>query len=419
MLYLILIFCLLFAGLAYKRPAWTIYLIAALLPGYLIRASLFGLPFTLLEAMILILFLMFLLKNKFSWLKNFYRNHFFWPTIVFLAAATLSFLISPNLRAAAGIWKAYFLEPILFFIVLISTLKTTKEIKNIFWALGFSAVSLSLIALGQKIGLAGLAALVPPQFLKPTGAVDRVTSILGYPNALGLYLSPIIILFVGFLFWEKKIFLNILKIIVIVLSFTTIVLAKSEAAFLALLIVGLLYLLSRKKTLIWGVLIVIILLGVFFALPQINQYLTNKLLLQDYSGFIRRLIWQESWQMLKDHWFFGAGLAGYQTQIAPYHLPTFEIFLYPHNIILNFWSELGLIGLLAFLWLIIKYSAFNLKNLITNKFSWVFLAIILQFIIHGLVDAPYFRNDLAVLFWLIVALPLIFIKAKKSNGEND
>ena len=79
----------------------------------------------------------------------------------------------------------------------------------------------------------------------------------------------------------------------------------------------------------------------------------------------------------------GAGLANYQTSIKPYHTEgifikdysdpesqrklvfneayrnahwqPLEVYLYPHNIILNFWSELGLAGMLLFVWMIIKY----------------------------------------------------------------
>jgi hypothetical protein len=44
-----------FAALAFVRPRVALYLIAGLLPTYLIRFSIFGLPLTWLEAMIIIL----------------------------------------------------------------------------------------------------------------------------------------------------------------------------------------------------------------------------------------------------------------------------------------------------------------------------------------------------------------------------
>jgi hypothetical protein len=32
------------------------------------------------------------------------------------------------------------------------------------------------------------------------------------------------------------------------------------------------------------------------------------------------------------------------------------------------------------------------------------LPVIIAILVHGLVDVPYFKNDLAVLFWMLIAL---------------
>lgn len=415
MLIPIIIFCFLFGFLSFKNLKSAIYLIIIFLPSYLIRFDILNIPFTLLEAMILLSFSSFLIKFKFNWWSNFKTHIFFWPIISILITALISIITSPNLISAAGIFKAYFLEPLLFYIIFINIIKTKSDLKNIFWSLGISASYLSLIAFWQLFSGWN----VPPAFLKPSGSVDRVVSIFGYPNALGLYLGPIIILFTGFIFWsqDKKIF-QILKILVIIISFITIILAQSEAAILSVIGVWFLWGLINKKTRYYSISLIIIGLITFIFIPTINHYLTEKILLQDYSGFIRRLIWGESWNMLKDNWLWGAGLAGYQTKIIPYHLPTFEIFLYPHNIVLNFWSELGILGLLSFIWLFIKFLWENITNYFTNNhklLNLVLIMVIIQLLIHGLVDAPYLKNDLSILFWLIIGI--YTINKNINNGE--
>ena len=163
-----------------------------------------------------------------------------------------------------------------------------------------------------------------------------------------------------------------------------------------------------------------------FSQPLLS-IIIQKITLQDYSGFVRRLIWGESWKMLSDNWFFGAGLAGYQIKITPYHLKTFEIFLYPHNIVLNFWSEVGLLGLLSFGWLFIKFFWLNMTSLSLRRrglgrgydliIAATLIAVMAQIIIHGLVDAPYFKNDLSVLFWLMVAMAAIVNKVYKVESS--
>ena len=163
----------------------------------------------------------------------------------------------------------------------------------------------------------------------------------------------------------------------------------------------------------------------------------NKLLLKDWSGMTRTTMWSETWQMLKDKPIYGAGLAGYQTAILPYHKAGWmEIFLYPHNIIFNLWSEVGLLGLLSFLLIVgwfFKQIFWNLgirhfignwelgignfRTTITDKRLMLALASsMLVLLIHGLVDVPYFKNDLAVLFWVIISLPIIL---KNDKLEQD
>jgi len=85
-----------------------------------------------------------------------------------------------------------------------------------------------------------------------------------------------------------------------------------------------------------------------------------------------------------------------------------EIYLYPHNIFLNFWSELGLAGMLLFVWIIGKFLMLDFRLLISDyKNKSLILGLtgaMIVIVVHGLVDAPYFKNDLAVLFWLLIGM---------------
>src|SRR3989338_8758214 len=78
--------------------------------------------------------------------------------------------------------------------------------------------------------------------------------------------------------------------------------------------------------------------------------IVQKLTFQKWSGSVRLAQYRETWQLLRYHPIRGAGLAGYQTAIRPYHEDSrVEIFLYPHNLLLAVWVELGLAGLIIFL----------------------------------------------------------------------
>ena len=104
--YLIIVGLLFFATLAILRREYGVYLILLLLPSYQIRFSVFGLPMTFLEGMILIL-----AAVSFPLLFRQYRNiqiSQYLPILLFLLAGFISIFVSPVRLAAAGIFKAYF-----------------------------------------------------------------------------------------------------------------------------------------------------------------------------------------------------------------------------------------------------------------------------------------------------------------------
>jgi len=125
-LIIFVIFSLFFIYLSQKNFLWATAFIVAFLPTYLIRFKIGFLPLTLLELMILILFLVWLIKKKDKWSLGSFK----YPIIFWLIIATVSVFISPNLHSASGIWKAYFIEPILFFLVFINVIKTTGSFAN-------------------------------------------------------------------------------------------------------------------------------------------------------------------------------------------------------------------------------------------------------------------------------------------------
>jgi hypothetical protein len=75
---------------------------------------------------------------------------------------------------------------------------------------------------------------------------------------------------------------------------------------------------------------------------------------------------------------------------------------HPHNWVLHMWLEMGLLGLIAFLWLIVTF----LRRAIQQR-GWVVagaLGAMADILVHGLIDNSYFLVDLAFLFWLILAV---------------
>ena len=458
MIYLILIFVVLFFLLAWRRLDLAVMFLIAGLPAYLIRFNIFGLPATLLEAMIWTVFLVWAIKNfkqvKNNFLENFkketkikIRYPFDWEIIlllliVFTAAAAAGLSLS-----SLGIFKAYFFEPIILFIVILNVMKGDKGREKILWSLAISALAVSALAIYQKI--TGQLISNP---LWAAAETRRVVSFFGYPNAVGLYLGPVILVMTGWLTAfkgdkYKKYFI----VLTIILSLLSVYFAKSKGALLGVAAGLVVFGLMASKKVRWATIVILILLGIgVMAYQPARKLAYDTVTFKTISGQIRLAGWQDSWKMLNDgRLLTGAGLANFQNAVAPYHTEgifikdpndpeaqrklvynetyrtahwqPLEIYLYPHNIFLNFWSELGLAGLLLFIWIIGKFFVMGARNLRTQKNKYIVIGLIgamVVVVIHGLVDVPYLKNDLAMMFWLFVAM-MSLINLENQYGKNN
>ncbi|NIP32652.1 O-antigen ligase family protein [Candidatus Saccharibacteria bacterium] len=298
-----------------------------------------------------------------------------------------------------GIWKAYFIEPIFFFFIIISTLKTRKDWLMIFRALCFSGLVIAAFAIVQKF--TGFA--IPEAW----ACERRVTSVFGFPNAVGLYLAPIIILSFSLLYdyLKSKAWLwSAFYALVFFASIVAIIFSKTEAAWIAVGCGLFIFCLFKKELRILAIVIAVAIILIIGLTPEYREPVMEKLLLKDWSGHVRLTIWQESWEMLKTKPVFGAGLSGYPLAMIPFHKASYiEIFQYPHNFVLNFWTEIGILGLIAWLWLSAKAFKYGLQNW-QKEFSLIIVGFVTVIIIHGLVDVPYLKNDLAMMYWLFLGL---------------
>ena len=175
-------------------------------------------------------------------------------------------------------------------------------------------------------------------------------------------------------------------------------LAKSDGGLIAIAAAVMVTLFLKKKTRRIAVAIALISLVATFAIPQLGQKVGDQILFREWSGKVRLVMWDETVAMLRSRPIFGAGLGAFPVMIAPYHVATWmEVFQYPHNILLNLWSETGLLGLIAFGLILFTWW---------RRGRTLALPMIAAILVHGIVDVPYFKNDLAVLFWILIIISL-------------
>jgi len=118
--------------------------------------------------------------------------------------------------------------------------------------------------------------------------------------------------------------------------------------------------------------------------------------------------------MIRDHPLFGVGLDNFLYQYRDrYVLPEAIVernLSHPHNIVLDFWTRLGILGVVAIVWLEVVFFREGLRlyrglrDPDLRVLALGLMASMADCLAHGLIDNSYFLVDLAFVFMLTVGL---------------
>lgn len=320
---------------------------------------------------------------------------------VFMAASVISlFAFGVNAEKLAQ-WVVLYLQPIAIFFLYNYFSRTSVELKQTI----YEYVKLSVYII---TALAGALALVqyftlltlPPQWQGNSLEPKRAIAFFAHANAYGLFVTPLLAWLIPDLVSKlqaKKYFYGILWAV----GGLGVLLSLSRGAWLGLFAAfGIFVLLNASKRLILGFAVAVLLFsGIVVAVPNLRY----RVLLPFYgekSAVARLSLWNTGTAMIKDSPVLGKGVDGFKENWDAYNKDTgLEHYNFPHNIFLNFWIDAGLMGLLAILFIFIfgVFKGFRAKKAIALSLFFVAITV------HGLIDIPYFKNDLAMIFWLILA----------------
>lgn len=362
------------------------------IPAYLLRLSVFSLPTNVFELLVVALvatgFLIPAVRRQWRTAERLLPR----PVIVlvglFVLAALISAVISDVPRVSFGILKSWIIIPLLLAWIVYGWRGEGWKIEK---ALILSGVIVSILSLAQfQWG-------------------ERLAGIYDVPNSLALYLTPLVILVAARRCWVPAI-----------IMFLTLLLTQSTAGLIAvLLVLGWL-----MKNIRWraGVIAIAAVALASSAYPLLTS--------QSSSVAVRLQLWDISWELIKEHPLLGVGLGQFEPayqqklheRITNYKLqitnpavnsPPLREFVFrdPHNWVLSFWLNTGLLGLLSFL-------GINLYALLITRYSLPPTALaLLALFLFGLVDTIYWKNDLAALHWVLFAL-LIKIASGSRGAVN-
>jgi O-antigen ligase len=406
-----------------------ILIILFLLPTYLIKIKLGWMSFNIIEFLIGILFLVWIF-NKNTKYKIPDAKYFFPIGFIFIGLI-LSIIANGNYYIGLGAIKGWFAVPLIFAIIFYDALEKDESLlKKSLLILFFSGVAVSIVGVIYKL-------------LGVVTFDDRLKIFWDSPNQLAMFLAiPFLIgisrfdleefrkslalrNFESFARERKKpsfekisgyrniIFFGLLLILL------NLYLTKSYGVWLAIAaaLIAIFWLeyskIKQKKYLAIFAIILLILL----AWASIFKYKSVTNMGKRSSLASRLAIWKSAELMIEYDPLFGIGPGNFQNKYLEYqkYFPPYLEWSapQPHNIFLAFWLESGLVGFVGFVFLLIYFFRDNKKVIANNhEVGILLLAIIIYILAHGLVDTTYWRNDLAVVFWVVVAMNICLAKGK-------
>ncbi len=137
--------------------------------------------------------------------------------------------------------------------------------------------------------------------------------------------------------------------------------------------------------------------------------------LSDSSNAYRIQIWRSSWEMIQSVWYSGIGwgeeiFSQYYASFSHAGAPTAA---HAHQLFLQLWISLGVIGLLAFLYILLLLLRYfislhtqlkHAKETQTYYYSIAFLSSIIALLCHGLTDYVFYQGRIFFLFFCMCGL---------------
>ena len=338
-----------------------------------------------------------------------------WPVLALLASGLLSTFLASNKGVAVREFYMVFLSGALFYWL----------ITRVRWPAGRGFTAMPLLN-GFLAGMAAVSLIALWQLVTGQGRVDvegvwRVRAFYGSPNNLALVLDraiPVALALALFgrprpvwqVAWHWA--AAVVMMAACLVTFSKGALLLGLPAGLALVLIGGAWR-SRSQGPLWLAAGLAAAGGLGLTALFRTQRFADLLNFRAGTTFVRLKLWRGAWQMALDHPLVGVGpdnfLYAYRTR---YVLPSAweELNLsHPHNILLDLWTRLGLIGVLAGAWALLAgwlrgWRLFKTGAPEVWPIALGLLAALAATLAHGLIDNSLFLLDLMGVFMMTLGI---------------
>ncbi|MBI3585457.1 MAG: O-antigen ligase family protein [Nitrospinae bacterium] len=377
------------------------------------------------QVMIIIAFSSWLIKlieEGFSLKRIVRKTPFMLPISLLILASMLSLFNTTSVLFSFKSILNIILYSLLY-IVIVNNVKRYRQIKILLISALLSGIITSIYCFVQYFGFDPITHTVNPVqpnvgSYRTTGFLDNLDIVSGY---LIIFPTVVLSMFLAsaklalrILFFSA--FLLITSITIIIHSIATIF--GLFAAFLVFMVFVKPHLPSKVKIGLAVILISFIGAGFFSGKVEsiFNSASSHYKRFQDLSSD-RLLMWRTAGEMIKDKPVSGIGMGMYKVKFFEYRDKVFDKIPYfgvyekaeqAHNEYLQIWAEMGTIGIVAVIWLIIGYLTYTFKSKIQNPKSKIKIIGLTSGVIAILIDAigsfPFHIAPSAVLTVVLIAL---------------
>jgi len=337
--------------------------------------------------------------------------------------ALILFTGSVIIAAATSITPASSLKTLVFnsmsfllIFVMVNVIKTREEIGQImYWIIGAITMT-ALYGFWQYINKVPVdPLLVDVNF---SAGVGRVYSTMGNPNNYAEYLVLTLPFFAAAFLNSKKLWVQLVVTGLAAFALLNLFFTSSRSSWIGFMVSVFLFIFFKNRKLIP----VFIVLGIL-AIPFLPASITDRLntIGKDTSSLYRLNIWIGSSRLLGDYWATGVGL-GPEPFIKLFNrYTTAQLPAHSHMLPLQIWLELGIAGLLSFIWLMARLvkkgmiSIFGKKDEYLNNVIIACIASLAGIFTIGLVEYVWFYPRILTMFWidagiLMAALNLQYLR---------